>query len=79
MEFSDRAFTVSAYVDFFLMTFFVFIGIDVFKHDPDYEENEEKYQSVKREILGEECDEDDDNADDDESDESGSEEEEKGI
>jgi pre-mRNA-splicing factor CWC22 len=34
----------------------------VFKHDPDYLENEEKYSAIKAEILGEE-----------ESDESGSE------
>jgi pre-mRNA-splicing factor CWC22 len=27
-------------------------GLDVFKYDPEYEENEAKYQSIKKEILG---------------------------
>lgn len=54
--------------------------IDIFKHDPDYETNEEKYQAVKKEIIGDEADdlqysEDENN----ESDSSGSDDEEKGI
>ncbi|KAG6893129.1 pre-mRNA-splicing factor cwc22 [Termitomyces sp. T32_za158] len=32
-------------------------GLNVFKFDPDYLENEEKYKSIKSEILGEESDE----------------------
>ncbi|KAG6884516.1 pre-mRNA-splicing factor cwc22 [Termitomyces sp. T159_Od127] len=32
-------------------------GLNVFKLDPDYLENEEKYKSIKSEILGEESDE----------------------
>ncbi len=28
-------------------------GLDVFKYDPDYEQNEEKYKEIKAEILGE--------------------------
>ncbi|KAG6918584.1 pre-mRNA-splicing factor cwc22 [Tephrocybe rancida] len=39
-------------------------GLNIFKFDPDYMENEEKYKSIKAEILGEDSD-----------DESGSEEE----
>ena len=35
----------------------MFVHLDVFKFDPEYEENEEKYQAVKREILGEDRDE----------------------
>ena len=33
------------------------ILLDVFKFDPEYEANEEKYQAVKKEIFGEEGDE----------------------
>ena len=29
------------------------IGVDVFKFDPNYPENEEKYKAIKAEILGE--------------------------
>ena len=45
-------------------------SLDVFKFDPNYEENEKKYSEVKKEILGEESsssdesDSDDDAADD---------------
>lgn len=42
--------------------------IDIFKFDPNYLENEEKYKTIKTEILGD---------DDDEDDESGSEEDEE--
>ncbi|ORY02585.1 MIF4G-domain-containing protein [Basidiobolus meristosporus CBS 931.73] len=51
-------------------------GLGVFKLDPDYLENEEKYQQIKREILGDDDDDDDDDesgSDGDDSDESGSE------
>jgi pre-mRNA-splicing factor CWC22 len=30
--------------------------LNVFKHDPDYEANEEKYQAIKRELLEESSD-----------------------
>ena len=29
---------------------------DVFQHDPEYQENEEKYRLIKEEILGEDAD-----------------------
>ena len=60
---------------------FFFFALDVFKHDPDFEANEEKYQAVKTEIIGDESsgpegsDEDNDGSED----ESGSEEEAKGM
>jgi len=62
----------------------LFVHLDVFKFDPEYEENEEKYQAVKREILGEDGDEaegsDDDSGSDGSEDEDEDEEEEtKGI
>ena len=46
--------------------------LNVFKHNTDYEGDEEKYQAIKKELLGE--DSSDDNSDDssDESDSSGS-------
>ena len=47
--------------------------IDVFKADPEYQENEDRYKAIKEEILGEGSSDDDD--DDDEDDE---EEEEEG-
>ncbi|KAF9453658.1 MIF4G-domain-containing protein [Macrolepiota fuliginosa MF-IS2] len=34
-------------------------GLNIFKFDPDYAENEEKYKAIKLEILGEDSDEDD--------------------
>ena len=46
------------------------IGVDVFKFDPNYPENEEKYKAIKVEILGENSEE--------ESGEESSDEEEKG-
>ena len=32
--------------------FVCMVHTDVFQHDPDYEENEKKYQIIKEEILG---------------------------
>ncbi|KAK3494663.1 Pre-mRNA-splicing factor cwc-22 [Neurospora hispaniola] len=49
-------------------------GLNVFKMDPNWEENEEEYKKLKAEILGEASDDDEDVDDDDES-ESGSESE----
>ncbi|EAA27140.3 MIF4G-domain-containing protein [Neurospora crassa] len=49
-------------------------GLNVFKMDPNWEENEEEYKKLKAEILGEASDDDEDDDDDDES-ESGSESE----
>jgi pre-mRNA-splicing factor CWC22 len=56
------------------------IFVDVFKHDPDYEANEEKYQAVKTEIIGDNSGESDGSGEEnDESDgDSASEEEAKG-
>lgn len=54
--------------------------LNVFKYDPDFEANEEKYQAVKKEILGEEGDEaegSDDESGSDESEDSDEEEEAK--
>ena len=33
--------------------------LNVFKHDPEYEVNEEKYGSIKKELLDEDSDDDD--------------------
>ncbi|OAA34538.1 Armadillo-type fold protein [Metarhizium rileyi] len=53
-------------------------GLNVFKFDPDWEENEDAYKKLKAEILGEGSDyEDDDDADGDESSEDEEEEETK--
>ena len=50
--------------------------LDVFKVDPEYEENEKKYSEIKKEILGESSsDEEDDSDGSDESDEESDEEE----
>lgn len=38
---------------------------DIFKFDPNYLENEEKYKEIKAEILGEDSDEDSDASDSD--------------
>jgi len=48
----------------------------VFKHDPEYEANEEKYDSVKKQLLGEESSDDGSSSDEGSSDESGSDSEE---
>ncbi|KAJ4884765.1 MIF4G domain-containing protein / MA3 domain-containing protein [Raphanus sativus] len=48
-------------------------SLDVFKPDPDFLENEKKYEALKKELLGEDESEDEDGSDD-----SGSEEEEDG-
>ncbi|OWB52893.1 hypothetical protein B5S27_g4476 [[Candida] boidinii] len=47
--------------------------LNVFQFDEDYEANEEKYEKLKRDILGESDDESGDDESDDESDESGDE------
>lgn len=41
--------------------------LNIFKFDPDWEQNEEKYKKLKAEILGEDSDEDEDDDDEDES------------
>lgn len=54
--------------------------VDVFKQDPDYEINEEKYQAVKAEIIGSGSDSDGESDGSDESnEESSSDEEAKGL
>ena len=52
---------------------------DVFKHDPDYEANEEKYQAVKTEIIGSGSDSGETDESDESNDESSSDEEAKGL
>ncbi|KAI8622808.1 hypothetical protein BC830DRAFT_8061 [Chytriomyces sp. MP71] len=44
-------------------------GLNVFKFDTEYVENEERYMAIKREILGDSDDEDDDGVDGDDDDE----------
>lgn len=44
--------------------------LDVFKFDPEYAANEEKYQEIKTEILGDESSEEESGAEGDEEDES---------
>ncbi|KFH48910.1 Pre-mRNA-splicing factor-like protein [Hapsidospora chrysogenum ATCC 11550] len=51
-------------------------GLNIFKFDPDWEENEEAYRKLKAEILGEGSD-DDDEGDEDEDESSDEEEEEE--
>ena len=51
--------------------------LNIFKFDPDWEQNEEKYKKLKAEILGEDSDEDEDDADEDESSEDESDAEEQ--
>lgn len=46
--------------------------LDIYKFDPDYLDNEEKYKEIKAEILGEEDDEDGSGSDSEEEDEEGS-------
>lgn len=45
--------------------------LDIFKFDPNYLENEEKYKVIKNEILGEESEEDSGTDDSDEGEEEG--------
>jgi pre-mRNA-splicing factor CWC22 len=47
--------------------------LNVFKLDPDYEANEAKYDSVKKQLLGEESSGDESSSEEGSSDESGSE------
>ena len=44
-------------------------GLNIFKMDPDYEENEQQYSKLKAEILGEGSDDEDDDDDDESSEE----------
>ena len=53
--------------------------VDVFKFDPEYKENEEKYQEIKVEILGEESEEESGEEGDTESDEESDAEPDDGI
>ncbi|KAF9557204.1 MIF4G-domain-containing protein [Agrocybe pediades] len=43
-------------------------GLNIFKFDPNYQENEEKYKAIKAEILGEDSDEESGSESDEESD-----------
>ena len=49
----------------FVWRLFADMFVDIFKFDPKYLENEEKYKSIKAEILGE-SEEDDDSSEEDE-------------
>lgn len=49
-------------------------SLNIFKYDPEYEQNEEEYKKLKAEILGEGSDDEDDSEEDDESSESEDEE-----
>lgn len=51
--------------------------LNIFKFDPEYQENEEKYTAIKAEILGEGSDADDESGDSDEESEDESEDEEE--
>lgn len=51
--------------------------LDVFKFDPEFLQNEEKYREIKHEILGDSSDEEDGSAGDDEEEEEESDEEEQ--
>ncbi|KAI8084534.1 MIF4G-domain-containing protein [Halteromyces radiatus] len=55
--------------------------LNIFKYDPDYEENEEKYTAIKREILGDGSDAESESGESDEGseEESESEEEDQGM
>lgn len=58
--------------------FFPFFA-DIFKHDPEYLENEEKYKAIRAEILGEESSgSDGSGSDDDESGEDSDDDQEEG-
>ncbi|KAK7754234.1 pre-mRNA-splicing factor cwc22 [Diatrype stigma] len=52
-------------------------GLNIFKFDSEWEENEERYKKLKAEILGEGSDYEDDDEDDDDDDESSEEENEE--
>jgi len=55
-------------------------GLNIFKYDPDWEANEEKYRSLKAEILGEGSgDEEEDETDEDDSDEDEEQKAEKSV
>ncbi len=59
----------------YIITFFA----DVFKMDPDYLENEEKYKAIKKEILDEDSDDSDSDEESGEATSSEDSDEEKGI
>jgi len=42
-----------------------FVAVDIFKFDPNYQENEEKYKAIKTEILGDSDDESGSGSDED--------------
>jgi pre-mRNA-splicing factor CWC22 len=52
-------------------------NLNIFKYDPEYEQNEEEYKKLKAEILGEGSDDEDDDEDEDEDESSESEDEEQ--
>lgn len=52
--------------------------IDIFKHDPEFVENEEKYKAIRAEILGEESSGSEESGSDEESGEDSDEEQEEG-
>lgn len=55
-----------------LESYLSFLHKDIFKVDPNYPENEEKYKAIKAEILGEDSDEESGSSEDsDESDDEG--------
>ncbi|KAI1330403.1 hypothetical protein F5Y16DRAFT_408630 [Xylariaceae sp. FL0255] len=54
-------------------------GLNIFKFDPDWEENEAAYKRLKAEILGEGSDDEDDDDDEDESSEEEEDEEQKAM
>ena len=53
--------------------------LDIFKFDPNFLENEEKYKAIKAEILGEDSDEDESGSEDDSSDDSSDDEQGKAL
>uniref|UniRef100_A0A061QW61 Pre-mRNA-splicing factor CWC22 n=1 Tax=Tetraselmis sp. GSL018 TaxID=582737 RepID=A0A061QW61_9CHLO len=54
-------------------------GLDVFKVDPEYQQHEQEYEAIKKEILGEDEDEEDGSEGEEGSDEDSSDEEEDGV
>ena len=54
-------------------------GLNIFKYDPDWEANEEKYRSLKAEILGEGSGDEEDETDEDDSDEDEEQKAEKSV
>lgn len=54
-------------------------GLNIFKFDPNWEQNEEKYRQVKAEILGDGSEDDDEDYDSDDSEEDEEKNEEKAL